>query len=86
MSTDWPEFTTACIKAMQAAKESPGRYGGRYVGRNAQGEFVVLPDDDPDVIEDPELDIMAQATPNQVYGIGHVRNYLQADGTVTFPK
>lgn len=75
-------------EAMVMAAESPGRYGGRYVGRRynqatREDEYEILDDDDPELYRnDKALDILAQVTPTKVYGIGHARYWITADGDV----
>lgn len=86
--TDWTQLETVCKKAMQAATEKPGRYGGRYVGRRFNkttraSEFVILDDDDGDEVPD-DVDVVAQCTSERVNPIGAAARYLQADGTVNF--
>ena len=88
MNTDWPQLTEACLAGMRAAADQPGRFGGRYVARRINGdqnEFHVLGDDDPNkYAADSEWDVIAQATPTEVHGIGRARCYLHRDCTVHF--
>lgn len=85
--SDWPELTAACQRGIMAAREKQGRYGGRYIARTGEDKFIVLDDDDPEKYRDSEdIDIIAQATPELVYGIGRSASYIQPDGTVEFPK
>lgn len=84
--TDWTQLEIVCKRAMQAAAEKPGRYGGRHVGRRydkAAGKtvFVVLEDDDWDLVPD-DVDVLAQCTPQCVNSIGPAARYLRSDGTV----
>ena len=86
--TNWTQLEQACQQAMQAAAEKPGRYGGRHVGRrfNQQTratEFVVLDDDDWDLVPE-DVDVLAQCTPECVNPIGPAARYLREDGTVNF--
>lgn len=76
-------------EARLKASVKPGRYGGRYVARIYRpllgDRFIVLDDDDPDVYrEDIILDVICQATPKKVYGLGHARNWINTDGTIDY--
>ncbi|MHC4406868.1 MAG: hypothetical protein ACYTG0_45205 [Planctomycetota bacterium] len=80
---DFHAVTMACKAAMKKAKQMPGRYGGRYVARNNAGIVRVLTHDDPDLLGE-EWDVIAHCTPDKVLPIGHARNWLNDDGSVTF--
>ena len=87
---DFEELPATIESARKAAKEKPGRYGGRYVARRynrkeRKTEWFVLDDDDPDVYRDDEsLDVIAQVTPTAVNAIGRARHWLREDGTFKF--
>jgi hypothetical protein len=87
MDLDAIEATLA--KAMQLAAEKPGKYGGRYVGRRYDKKanidrYVICDDDDPEGPEsqDQTLDIFALARPDDVFGLGHFRYFINRDGTI----
>lgn len=80
----------ACDKAMKAAAERPGRYGGRYVSRWYDRQknvdvYEVLEDDDPEKYRGRKWekhDIFAQVTSAQVYPLGRARYWLDGQGRV----
>ena len=84
------EQVEAMLKnGMEAAREKPGRYGGRYVSRRWDKKqqcdvYEVLDDDDPEKVRDKkrDWDIIAQCLPSKVYGIGGARHWINLDGTV----
>jgi len=80
---DFHAVTQACRAAMKTARQSPGRYGGRYVARNEEGTVEVLTHDDPDLLTD-EWDVLAHVQPDKVYPVGRARTWLNEDGTTTF--
>lgn len=90
LDKEWEGLPQRLQEGMAAARENPGRYGGRYVGRRYDKKikktiFMVLDDDDPDLYRDDEkLDILAQCMPHKVHPIGRARHYIKEDGSVSF--
>jgi len=72
----------ACKAAQEAARQRPGRYGGRYVARDNDGIVEVLTHDDPDRLDRDHWDVIAHCTPEAVYPVGRARYWLNDDGTI----